>query len=173
MAKKIVTLKLNSSALERQMREALKKNPKVTTQKVSAIAMDLAGKSASRAPVETGDLRNNCVAKVNGKVTFENGDETGNIAKSTARPFATVGYSLPYALRQHEELNYSHDRTDGNRVNRKMRYKTKDGKISTFLASATVNKVAGGEAKFLENPFKENEDKYIEKLKSIPKELLK
>ena len=54
---------------------------------------------------------------------------------------AEIGYSLPYALRQHEELGYNHPK--------------------------------GGQAKFLEQPFAENEQKYIDMLKSIPDEALR
>lgn len=173
MAKSVISVKLNSSALEKQIKDAMRRNPEVTTRKVSAIAMDLAGKSARMAPVETGDLRNNCVAKVQSAVVFENQTATKAAARESTEPRATVGYSLPYALRQHEDIENRHDRTDGKPVARATRYKTQDGEISTFLASSTVNMVSGGEAKFLEKPFKENEKMYIEALKSIPEELLK
>ena len=69
----------------------------------------------------------------------------------------SVGYSLPYALRQHEELNYQHDRTDG--------YKRIDG--------TTVNMVAGGESKYLESPFEERKGRYIRRMEQIPERSLK
>jgi len=120
-------IELDSKALDKQLANALKRNPKVTANTVKAIALDLQGKSAKLAPVDTGDLRNNCnadLSKVNG-----------------SKASATVGYSLPYALRQHEELGYNHPK--------------------------------GGQAKFLEQPFLENEKKYIDKIKNIPDEVLK
>lgn len=118
---------LDSKALDKQLTNALKRNPKITANTVKAIALDLQGKSAKLAPVDTGDLRNNCNADLR--------KASGNNAS------ATVGYSLPYALRQHEELGYNHPK--------------------------------GGQAKFLEQPFLESEKKYIDKIKAIPKEVLK
>jgi len=120
-------VKLDSKELDRQLANALKRNPKVTANTVKAIALDLQGKSAKLAPVDTGDLRNNCNADLS--------KAKGN------NPSATVGYSLPYALRQHEELDYNHPK--------------------------------GGQAKFLEQPFLENKQKYIDKIKNIPDEVLK
>lgn len=118
---------LDSKALDKQLANALKRNPALTSKKVKAIALDLQGKSAKLAPVDIGDLRNNCNADLS--------KATGDKAR------ATVGYSLPYALRQHEELSYNHPK--------------------------------GGQAKFLEQPFRENEKRYIELIKSIPDEVLK
>ena len=75
---------------------------------------DLQGKSVQEAPVDTGDLRNDC--------------------KVQEEPLkVTVGYDLPYAMKQHEELDYSHPK--------------------------------GGKAKYLEDPFNENTDNYIEHIR--------
>jgi len=126
VAKDSFSIKLDDKALNSQLSLALKRNPIVTAKAIGACALDLAGKSAKLAPVDTGDLRNNCNARL------------------SVSPFsvkATVGYSLPYALRQHEELEYNHP--------------------------------MGGEAKFLEKPFEENKQKYINKIMAIPKEVLK
>ncbi len=166
-------VKLNSSKLERQLKTAMKRNPKQTAKAVTAIALDLAGRSAQRAPVESGDLRNNCTAVINDGVSFENQSPTGQMPKDSTKVHAEVGYSLPYALRQHEELSYRHDRTDGHRVARATRYKTKDGKVSIFHTMSSVNMVAGGEPKFLEAPFREQQEKYLRMLKNIPEEVLK
>lgn len=77
-------------------------------------AADLQGKSVQEAPVDTGDLRANCAVE----------EKPLNI---------TVGYDLPYALKQHEELDYNHPK--------------------------------GGKAKYLEDPFNENADNYIENIR--------
>lgn len=53
---------------------------------------DLQQKSGDQAPKDTGDLRGNCAVN------------PGNLE-------VEVGYNLPYAVRQHEELDYNH--TDG------------------------------------------------------------
>lgn len=58
-------------------------------------ALDLQGRSAEEAPIDKGDLRGNAGID-------DSQLETKN--------FIIVGYSLPYAMRQHEELNYSHPR---------------------------------------------------------------
>ena len=104
MAKAVTT---NFSKLSEAIRRAEKKAPAATAKKVTAIALDLSGRSARLSPVDTGDLRNNCTAQVNGTTVFEK-------QRPAASPFpasraeAVVGYSLPYALRQHEELGYRH-----------------------------------------------------------------
>jgi hypothetical protein len=77
-------------------------------------ASDLQQESSDEAPVDTGDLRGD--AKVD---------------KSDLQNFIVrVGYALPYALRQHEEVGYNHP--------------------------------MGGKAKFLEDPFRRNAQKYID-----------
>ena len=126
-------------SLKKALAEAEKRNPEVTTQKVTAIALDLAGRSAQQAPVDTGDLRNNCTAALNNSEIFKEQRVTGSSGPAE-KVEATVGYSLPYALRQHEELNYNHPK--------------------------------GGKAKFLEEPFLEKEQDYINLLESIPSEVI-
>ena len=119
-------IELDSKAIERQLELALRRNPQKTAQKVTQIALDLQAKSAKLAPIETGDLKSNChadLSKVKG-----------------SKSQATVGYSLPYALRQHEELGYNHPK--------------------------------GGQAKFLEQPFLENEQHYADMLRAIPGEII-
>lgn len=81
---------------------------------VSDIALDLLSKSQQRAPIDTGDLRGSGFADIHGSS-------------------ATVGFVEPYALRQHENLDFNHP--------------------------------GGGEAKYLENPLKENERNYINRIK--------
>ena len=78
------------------------------------VASDLQQESSDQAPVDTGDLRGD--AKVD---------------KSELDDFIVrVGYGLPYALRQHEEIGYNHP--------------------------------LGGKAKFLEDPFRKNAQKYVD-----------
>ena len=56
-------------------------------------ALDLQGRSAEEAPIDKGDLRGNAGI-----------DDSQLRSKS----IVFVGYSLPYALRQHEELDFNH-----------------------------------------------------------------
>lgn len=151
---------IDDAKLRKQLEQAMRRNPAVTTKVVRGCLLDLAGRSAKMAPVESGDLRNDCTAKLNGVTVFAEQQATGIRAPRTLQAFGTVGYSLPYALRQHEELNYRHDRTDG--------YVVRSGKNK----GKTVNMVAGGEAKFLEKPFNARLARYIEVLEKIPEEAL-
>ena len=147
---------LDSKALDKQLANAIQRNPAATTKTVHRILLDLAGESARRAPIESGDLRNDCTAELNGKKTFAKQSPIGGAPPASLKAFGSVGYSLPYALRQHEELDYRHDRTDG--------YRRPDG--------TTVNMVAGGEAKYLERPFDERVNSYVLQLSKIPEEVL-
>lgn len=85
------------------------------------IAGDLQGRSRDEAPVDTGDLRGNCKVDVS------------DIDSGSVR----VGYGLPYAMRQHEELGYNHPK--------------------------------GGKAKYLEDPYNENESKYFDEINEAAK----
>lgn len=154
MAKKM-SIQIDDKALNAQIRRALIKNPQETVKAVRECALDLSGESAKRAPIESGDLRNNCHADLNGVEIFANQKSTGAMARSSTKATATVGYSLPYALRQHEELGYRHDRTDGRKI------------MSGKNAGQTINMVAGGEAKYLERPFDERKDRYIRRIHQI------
>ena len=142
-------IKIDFKDLEKDFKAVTAKAPKAITQAVTDCALDLAGRSAPLAPIESGDLRNNCHAEVNGQTVFTEQTATNTTPTNTLSVSATVGYSLPYARRQHEDLTLRHDRTDG--------YRRKDG--------TTVNMVAGGQAKYLEQPFLERRDKYIEHIK--------
>lgn len=87
---------------------------------------DLKGKSQDEAPVDIGDLKGNC--NVSGP---DESSEGINVK---------VGYSLPYALRQHEHPEYNHPK--------------------------------GGKAKYLEDPYKKNQGKYLQYVGKKIKEAL-
>lgn len=147
---------IDDKALNDQISRALKRNPKETAKTVRECVLDLAARSAKIAPIETGDLRNDCTATLNGLTVFKKQTPL-NIASSALSSIGEVSYGLPYALRQHEDLTLSHDRSDG--------YDRPDG--------TSVNKIPGGEAKFLEKPFNANKEKYTRKIQEIPEEILK
>ena len=144
-------IEIHAKALDRQLKLAMQKCPKETVKAVNDCVLDLAGESARRAPIESGDLRNNCHGTVQGTTVFENKSSVPASVPANARVVGVVGYSLPYALRQHEDLSLNHDRVDG--------HKRPDG--------TTVNMVAGGEAKFLENPFRERLPAYMNRFNKI------
>jgi len=160
---------IDDRAFMRQLAKFTEKFPDETKEALTEIVLDLAGRSAEAAPIESGDLRNNCVARVDDSVVFENqtakGDSPG---KARRRIRASVGYSLPYALRQHEDLTMSHDKTDGRPRYRAVRHSTKSGEITSYIGPSSVNRVSGGGAKYLENPFSANRERYRAKLREVP-----
>ena len=94
---------------------------------IQKIALDLKGKAQKKAPVDTGDLR--------GSAYYKTSVASGDLS-------AEVGFNSPYATRQHENMQYHHEK--------------------------------GGEAKYLENPLKENSEKYIKMIgDGVMKELEK
>lgn len=100
-------VELDDKELNAQIEAALKRNPKVTADAVRECLLDLAGESARRAPVDTGDLRSDCTAELNGQTIFAKLVPMGP-ALPSIHAFGVVSYGLPYALRQHEELKYEH-----------------------------------------------------------------
>lgn len=97
----------------RELQDALRKMPDnahgAVSKELKIIAADLRGRGQRLAPIEYGDLRGSAFDEVDGLD-------------------ATIGFTEPYALRQHEEITYRHPK--------------------------------GGQAKYLENPYKENAGKY-------------
>lgn len=67
---------------------------KAVMKEVLKCAVDLQGKSQREAPVKSGDLRGNC--------SVSDMKEEGNKA------WYETGYDLPYAIIQHERLDFSH-----------------------------------------------------------------
>ena len=100
-------------------------------------ALDLAGKASTRAPVRTGDLRGSWFAVTNKKNLLQaladsDPDSSRLSLPSVGKYEIAVGFSEPYAERQHETLTFRHE--------------------------------LGGEAKFLENPFKEMSKTYVDNI---------
>lgn len=152
---------VDSDDLLRRLEKASSEAPEAITKTVTACVLQLAGESARRAPIESGDLRNNCVAKVENMIVFQKQSPSGGRPTPQSAVVGSVGYSLPYARRQHEDLTMRHDRTDG--------YRIRSGKN----AGRTVNMVAGGEAKFLERPFLELKPKFMTAFEKMLEGLLK
>ena len=96
--------------LEKLLRKMPKEVEKVAMKELQRSAVDLQGKAQLLAPVDMGDLRGSGFSETKGQEV-------------------TVGFSEPYALKQHEELEYNHPK--------------------------------GGQAKYLEQPYKENVKHYI------------
>lgn len=109
MAKKSFSITLQDDELDKQLKRAYKRNPTETAKATRESLLDLAGESARRAPVDTGDLRNDCTAELNGQTVFMRKSPVGG-SLPTLRAYGSVTYGLPYALRQHEVLTYKHPR---------------------------------------------------------------
>lgn len=74
---------------------------------VRECALDLKEKSLAQVPVDSGALRGNCSVAFEGGIISPAG--TGEqIGPPGGRLAARVGYTLPYAIRQHEDLGASH-----------------------------------------------------------------
>ena len=86
------------------------------------VCADLQGKAQNLAPVDTGDL----IGSAYNEVKVLDGE---------------VGFTEPYALRQHEQTGYKHPH--------------------------------GGQAKFLEQPYKENRDDYVKNIGDTVKKAVK
>ena len=98
----------------RNINRQIGKMKEVSVKGVEDVGLDLLGKAVRDAPVDTGDLRGSGTAAFGDNVIAE-GDEDGNIdivgtASRKAKPEVTVGFGVPYAHRQHEDLEYHHPR---------------------------------------------------------------
>ena len=110
---------------------------KALEKEMEMAALDLAGKAAMRAPVKTGDLRGSWFAVSDKRNLLQaradsNPDSARLGVPSVGKYEIAVGFSEPYAERQHETLTFRHE--------------------------------LGGEAKFLENPFKEMSKTYVDNI---------
>jgi len=115
MKTEIIGLDILNSVLRKMPNEVNRLSEKA----LKEVSLDLQGKSQRLAPVDLGDLRGSAYTEVKGLN-------------------AEIGFSEPYALRQHEEVGYNHP--------------------------------GGGEAKYLETPYKNNLNKYIQHIsKAIKK----
>jgi hypothetical protein len=83
---------------------AVEKEVGLTIQKA---CLDLKRRSSMTAPKLTGDLRGNCSAVFDRTVISPPGNGA-TVPAPTQSLTGRVGYSLPYALVQHEELGYKH-----------------------------------------------------------------
>lgn len=77
----------HGKAVQKAMRKEVMKH-------VLKCAADLAGKSKREAPIDVGDLRDNC------NVSY--------LKEDGSKLWYEVGYDLPYAIIQHERLDFNH-----------------------------------------------------------------
>lgn len=100
------------------------------TQAIRVCAADLQGKSAMEAPIDTGDLRANC--------SVSPLQREGNIVS------VKVGYDLPYAVVQHERLDFRHPK-GGKAKYLEDPFKANATKYSRFIEQAVRQALAAEE----------------------------
>jgi hypothetical protein len=160
---------ITDGASFRQAMAAIEKKLNVKVESVTAevakavadCALDCLDNAVQRAPVETGDLRSSGYANFNGSPFLKGrGDASGGagidivgVPTPAQQAEAEIGFAAVYAHRQHEDMNYRHDRTDG--------YRRPDG--------TTVNMVAGGQAKYLESVVVEKLPKWRKHIRDAAK----
>ncbi len=130
----------------------------------------VADESIKRTPIEIGDLRNSVYVDLDDKRIASGQEEVrqqrsgqGDIAGISTESWngaklATIGFASKYAAKQHEDLSLSHDRTDGYRV---PEINQRTGKPNKH-AGKTVNKIPGGQAKYLESVLVDNQDRILQ-----------
>ena len=101
------------SELQKVFKNIPTKGENAAHKELKEIVLDLQGNSQELAPVDLGDLRGSAFSEV-------------------TKLDGTVGFTEPYALRQHEGVGFRHPK--------------------------------GGQAKFLETPYKANASKYANSL---------
>jgi len=138
LPKKGVTFKLRGLAeVQKGFDKALKGITHFTTEATADIVFDLVGEAAKEAPVDTGALRGSCYGEVNGTKTAK-GKKDGS-AEAAGKP---------------PDMTKSFGRVGFGEI-----YAAAQHEIETY------NHPKGGKAKFLEDPFKAGQARYIQKYK--------
>lgn len=96
-------------------------------QALGICASDLQGKSSAQAPIDTGDLRANCSVSP----LQQEGDQV----------WVKVGYNLPYAIVQHERLDFRHPK-GGKAKFLEDPYKENAAKYERFIKDAVKRALA-------------------------------
>ena len=136
---------------------------------LKAAALYIADEAVKRTPIESSDLRNSVYVDLDG-IRIASGEEEvrqqrsgqNNVAGISAGigssfKMAEVGFASKYAAKQHEDLSLRHDRTDGYTI---PEINERTGKPNKH-AGKSVNKIPGGQAKFLESVLVENQDRIL------------
>lgn len=127
---------------------------------LASAAVFVANKAVQRAPIEDGDLRNSVYIDLDGKRVAKGKDDITaaiNSAIGSDVRIADVGFASKYAFKQHEDLSLRHDRTDGYRV---PEFNQRTGKPNK-TAGKSINRIPGGQAKFLESVLVEEQDRIL------------
>lgn len=126
------------------LNKQLGKIKRASAQGLADVGMDLAGKSARKAPIEFGDLRGGFQVFC-GQALIAKSDEDGMISLlgniPTGADAVVVSNDKPYSVIQHERLDFEHP--------------------------------LGGQAKYLEQPLKENIVQYVNHIAKKTREVNK
>ncbi len=106
---------------------ALTKVMKAAIQAIQICAADLKGKSAAQAPIDNGDLRANC--------------SVSPLQQNGKQVWLKVGYDLPYAIVQHERLDFNHPK-GGKAKYLEDPYKENAAKYERFIKTAVRQALA-------------------------------
>ena len=124
-------------------------------------ALFIAGEAQRRAPVESGDLRGSVRVSFDGDICAQgtiDGKDVEMIAPlDGTETEAKISFSGPYAAKQHEDMSLRHDKSDGYRI---PEYNKRTGKKNKH-AGQSYNRVAGGQAKYLESVLVEEQDRIL------------
>lgn len=96
------------------LRKAAEAIPEGAIKGIEDVALDLLGKAAGDAPVDTGDLRGSGYVHLDTAKVAQT-DKHGNVivlsrGRRVNRPMARVGFGMPYAYIQHENRQFRHPR---------------------------------------------------------------
>ena len=101
--------------VEHNLNEAIDEIKGDVSEGIQDVGLDLLRRSVKLAPVRTGDLRGSGYVDFEGQEIAKGTDSGGviqkpKIKKSLGNPSAEVGFGVPYAAKQHEEVGYNHPR---------------------------------------------------------------
>lgn len=155
--------------ITKKINQAVAQLKKSSSKGLKDAAVHIANEAIKRTPIESGDLRNSVYVDLDGKRIASGQEEVRqqlsgqtNVAGISAdvgesHKMAEIGFSSKYAAKQHEDLSLRHDRTDGYTV---PEINVRTGKPNKH-AGKTVNKIPGGQAKFLESVLVEDQDRIL------------
>jgi len=107
--------------------KAVSRAMQAAIQAIQTCAADLQGKSAAQAPIDTGDLRANC--------------SVSPVYREGNAVWIKTGYNLPYAIVQHEHLEFRHPK-GGKAKYLEDPYKENAAKYERFIKNAVKQALA-------------------------------
>lgn len=145
--------------ITRKINNAVANMKRTSSKGLVSAAVYVANKAVQRAPIESGDLKDSVYIDLDGKRVARGEKEITAINANIGNDIkiAEVGFSSKYAARQHEDLSLRHDRTDGYRV---PEFNQRTGKPNK-TAGKSVNRIPGGQAKFLESVLVEEQGRIL------------